>query len=255
MTARGDIYHSRRLALGYAFLRPRVHPRVLALVAEDLGLERPVARALDIGAGAGLSTAALAPLARFTVGIEPNAGMLAHRRRVAPTASFVVGRAEALPFSVSFDIVTAAGALNYVDLDVFLPRVAGMLAPGGALVVYDFASGRRLRGDPRLEQWFATFEARYPFPGGYHFDLARLDDAEAGLRMERRRDFVIGLPLTASAYLDYVLTESNVEQAVAGGEDVEGLRAWCRDGIAPIFGDDAREVQFEGYVVYVRRVP
>jgi len=254
MTARGEIYDSQRLAHGYAFLRPPVHPRVLALVAEDLHLEAPVARALDIGAGAGLSTAALAPLARLAVGVEPNVEMLAYSGQVAPSAAFIAARAEALPFAgPSFDLVTAAGSLNYVDLDVFLPHVAELLTPDGALVVYDFSSGRTVRNAPRLEHWFAAFEARHPYPGGYHFDLARLESQAAGLRIEHRRDFVIGLPLSASAYLEYMLTESNVEQALAHGADEAALRAWCRAGLAPIFADGTREVLFEGYVVYVRR--
>jgi SAM-dependent methyltransferase len=253
MTARGEIYDSRRLAHGYAFLRPPVHPRVLALVAEDLHIDTPVARALDVGAGAGLSTAALAPFARLAVGVEPNVEMLVYSRQVAPSGTFVAAKAEALPFAgPAFDLVTAAGSLNYVDLDVFLPRIAELLTASGTLVVYDFSSGRRLTDDPRLERWFAAFEARYPYPGGYHFDLARLDSPAAGLRIEHRRDFVIGLPLSASAYLDYVLTESNVEQAIASGDDEPAIREWCRAGITPMFGDGVREVLFEGYIVYVR---
>jgi SAM-dependent methyltransferase len=254
MTARGEIYDSRRLAHGYAFLRPPVHPRVLALVADDLQIDTPIARALDVGAGAGLSTAALAPLARLAVGVEPNVGMLVHSGQVAPSGAFVAARAESLPFAgCTFDLVTAAGSLNYVDLEVFLPRIAELLTPSGTLVVYDFSSGRKLQDDPRLERWFAAFEALHPYPGGYHFDLARLESPAAGLRIERRRDFVIGVPLSASAYLDYVLTESNVEHAIANGADEAALRAWCRAGLNPIFGDGTREVQFEGYIVYVRR--
>jgi SAM-dependent methyltransferase len=255
MTANGDIYDSRRLAHGYAFHRPPLHPRVLALVAEDLGIATPVGRALDIGCGAGLSTAALAPLARVTVGLDPAADMLTYRRQVAPHGRFVVARAEAPPFSAgSFDLVTAAGSLNYVDLSRFLPEASRLLVADGTLVVYDFSSGRRLLDDPALERWFAAFEERYPFPPGYAFDLARLNDDRAELRIDHRRDFVVGLPLTAAAYLDYVLTESNVEQAIAAGARDEDVREWCRAGLAPIFGDGARDVQFEGYIVYVRKV-
>ena len=180
--------------------------------------------------------------------------MLVHRRAVAPSAAFTIARAEAPPFvSGAFDLITAAGALNYVDLSRFLPEAARLLAPGGCLVVYDFSSGRRLDGDPRLERWFAAFEARYPFPRGYAFDLDRLDDAHAGLGIDRRRTFVIGLPLTAAAYVDYVLTETNVEQAIQAGEPLDAIRRWCSDGIAGIFGSGTRDVLFEGYVVYVGR--
>jgi ubiquinone/menaquinone biosynthesis C-methylase UbiE len=256
MTARGDIYVSERLAHGYAFHRPPVHPKVLELVAEDLGIRAPHGRGLDVGCGAGLSTAALARLVRVSVGFDPNEDMLVHRRAVAPSASFVVAKAEAPPFADnSFELMTAAGALNYVDLSRFLPEAARLLVPGGSLVVYDFSSGRRLPGDPRLEAWFDTFQARWPFPKGYAFDPARLDSAADGLRIAHRRSFAIALPLTAAAYIEYVLTETNVEQAVQAGQALETIREWCAGQLDPIFGGRPRDIVFEGEIVYVRRGP
>ena len=252
MTARGDIYGSERLAQGYAFHRPAVHPRVLDLVAEDLGIDAPHGRGLDIGCGAGLSTAALSRITRTAVGLDPNGDMLAHRGAVAPEARFAIARAEALPFeSGSFDVLTAAGALNYVDLDRFLPEAARVLVAGGTLVVYDFSSGRKIAEDRRLERWFDAFQARWPFPRGYAFDLARLESPTAGLRIGRRRDFTIAIPLALPAYVEYILTETNVEQAVQAGAPVDAIRDWCTRGLADIFGDGARDVLFEGYVLYV----
>ena len=254
MTARGDIYGSERLGLGYAFRRPPVHPLVLDLVADDLGLDAPLARGLDIGCGAGLSTAALSRLTRTAVGLEPNGAMLIHRARVAPGAQFAVARAEAIPFrSGSFDVLTAAGALNYVDRERFLPEAARVLVPGGTLVVYDFSSGRRIAEDHRLEMWFDAFQARWPFPRGYAFDHSRLDSPAVGLRIGRRREFVVAIPLALPAYVEYVLTETNVEQAIQAGESLEAIRDWCTRGLADIFGPGPREVLFEGYILYVHR--
>ena len=140
----------RDLAAELETSRTTVRQALLELVAEDLGIRAPHGRGLDVGCGAGLSTAALARLVRVSVGFDPNEDMLVHRRAVAPSASFVVAKAEAPPFADnSFELMTAAGALNYVDLSRFLPEAARLLVPGGSLVVYDFSSGRRLPGDPR----------------------------------------------------------------------------------------------------------
>lgn len=159
-----SVYGGARIAAGYAFDRPPVHERLLRPLA---GRTRAV-RALDVGCGAGLSTAALAPYADTVVGLEPVASMLAHRAAVAPGALFAVGTAERLPFGAeSFDLVTAAGCLNYVDLDLFLPEVARVLAGGGRLYIYDFTEGRHAVGDTALADWFARFEQRFPWPGGY----------------------------------------------------------------------------------------
>ena len=89
-----DIYDSARLASGYAFSRPPVHPLVIQRIeAHPTLAERSIARALDVGCGAGRSTAALTAIARTVIGVEPAAAMLVHRGAVAPAASFVVGRA------------------------------------------------------------------------------------------------------------------------------------------------------------------
>jgi ubiquinone/menaquinone biosynthesis C-methylase UbiE len=81
-----------------------------------------------VGCGAGLSTAALVPLARQVIGLEPVSAMLVHRQAVAPHSRFVIGQAERLPFAVrSFDLVAAGGSLNYADLPSALAEVARVL--------------------------------------------------------------------------------------------------------------------------------
>src|SRR4051812_40844751 len=147
MLPSGDIYHSARLAAGYAFAQPPVHPRVVERILAHVTLsDRHIERALDVGCGAGLSTAALTRFAGVVVGMEPAAPMLVHRRAVAPAAAFVVGQAEHLPFTAgSFDLVTAAGALNYADRERSLAEIARVLAPRGVLAIYDFSGGRRCR--------------------------------------------------------------------------------------------------------------
>ena len=122
-----SVYDSERLAAAYAFDRPPVHEQIL----RSARLARQADQALDVGCGAGLSTAALAPLARRVIGLEPIPAMLAYRRTVAPHASFVIGRAERLPFAAgSFDLVTAAGSLNYADVQSALAEIARVLTAG-----------------------------------------------------------------------------------------------------------------------------
>jgi predicted TPR repeat methyltransferase len=53
-----SVYDSERLAAGYAFDRPPVHEQIL----RSARLDRQADQALDVGCGAGLSTAALAHL-------------------------------------------------------------------------------------------------------------------------------------------------------------------------------------------------
>jgi ubiquinone/menaquinone biosynthesis C-methylase UbiE len=246
------VYNSARLAEGYAFARPPVHPRVIELIAARLHITQPLDYALDVGCGAGRSTDALAPIANVAIGIDPVFTMLTHCHAVAPCAQFAVSL-EPLPFADrSFDLITAAGSLNYADLDLFLPNAARVLKSNGTLVVYDFSAGRRFRDDDALDTWFAEFANRYPFQHGYKLDVRTLDYARFGLRFDAYHEFEIALPITASAYLRYVLSETNVERAIAHGESEDAIRDWCTRTIEEIFGTIAHDVLFTGYVAYVK---
>ncbi len=249
-----NVYDSPRMAAGYAFNRPPVHPHIIRRVRETLGLAAPVARALDIGCGAGLSTAALEPLARSVVGLEPARAMLTHRRAVAPRAAFVAASAERLPFaSGAFDIVTAAGSLNYVDLGMFLPEVARVLTDDGVMVVYDFSAGRRLREDDRLDAWFGEFERRYP-------PAARLRHGRESAPLRRGRpqsDVVRGVRRRraddASGVRGLRDERNGVELAIARGISEAGIREWCESSLAGLLGDTPRDVLFDAYLACVRR--
>ncbi len=251
-----SIYDSERLAAAYAGSRPPVHRHVVAAAKarlEKLGMPR-ARRALDIGCGAGVSTAALEPLADRLVGLEPVATMLRHHRDVAPGARFVVGRAERLPFATSaFDLLAAAGVLNYADPELALAEIARVLSARGVLLVYDFSGGRRLAGDSRLDQWFASFERRYPYPPGYAMDVKSLEWREAGLHLEGYDEIEVAIQMTAESYLSYVLGETNVELAVSYGVSERSIASWCASTLSEIFTAGGRDVLFDAYVAYVRR--
>jgi SAM-dependent methyltransferase len=249
-----SVYASRRMAQGYAFRRPAVHPQIVAAIAGDLPRGAEGASALDIGCGAGRSTVALAPVAARRVGLEPVHGMLEHSHRVDPDACFVVGRAERLPFaSDRFHIVSAAGSLNYADLDRALPEAARVLRPDGVFVVYDFSAARRLRGDTRLDEWFSRFERRYPFPPGYAMDVRHADLAGAGLRLASYRPLEVAVPMTFTSYLEYAMSETNVEVAIAGGMPEEEIRGWCRAALEEVFEDGWRDVLFDAYAALLTK--
>ena len=105
MTADAKIYTSERMAAAYAFTRPPVHRHIVERMSRYVAQEWPVDAALDIGCGAGASTAALAPLAKRRVGLERYASMLKHSGAIAPGAEFHVGCAEALPFAAQIAFV------------------------------------------------------------------------------------------------------------------------------------------------------
>jgi SAM-dependent methyltransferase len=248
------IYDSPRLAAGYAYRRPPVHCHIIQRIAVCVGITTRVRRGLDIGCGAGLSTAALEALADTVVGLDPVPAMLAHRRVVAPRALFVVGQAERLPFpAATFDLLTAAGSLNYADLALFLPEAARVLRPAGILAIYDFSAGRRLQDSTVLDDWYAAFERRYPSPPGYDFDPRQLAYAPCGLQLDAYEEIEVAVGMTFRSYLQYAMTETNVELAISCGAPDAEIADWCGRTLGKIFADEPRDVLFDAYVACVRR--
>jgi SAM-dependent methyltransferase len=248
-----SVYDSERLAEAYAFDRPPVHQQILRSVR----LARQADRALDVGCGAGLSTAALAPLARRVIGLEPIAAMLSHRRTVAPRAGFVIGRAERLPFAAgSFDLVTAAGSLNYADFPSALAEVARVLTLDGTFLLYDFSPGRRSAGDDKLERWFASFEQRFPWPPGWQpLDVRELPLAAYGLQLLDFAEVETQLTMDVDAYRRYALSETNVENSIATGAcRPHEARDWCQSTLESVFTDGAPvTVVIAGHVATLAR--
>lgn len=251
----GNPFATAAMAAGYATDRPPMHARVLTRVRDDLARSLPVRRALDVGCGAGLSTAPLARLAQQCLGVDPAEAMLASARSVAPGASFAVATAEHLPLRPdSVDLVTAAGSLNFTRVADALQEIRRVLTSQGVLVVYDWATGRELADGDELDEWFTAFDGRYPRPTSeaVPLDPDALERLAAGFRLDDAVTFAWPLPMKADAYARYMLTETRVAAAVRRGESLSEIAAWCHASLAEVFGGRTRDVLFRGYVAYLR---
>lgn len=249
-----NLFDSPRMAEGYARSRPAVHPHVVRLVAQHLSLTRPLPAALDIGCGAGLSTAPLLPLAGTVAGIEPAFAMLQWARQTIPQAHFASASAEALPFPASaFDLITAAGSLNWSDLSLVLPEIRRALKHSGTFVLYDFGQGRDVAGSSRLGMWDDEFKRRYPSPPALTIAPGDLDSGRHGLRLLRDEGFAIPLPLEATFYLEYALTETNVAEAIRNGAEEREIRSWCAETLRDVFRERPLDVVFKGFAAYYQR--
>ena len=68
-----------------------------------------------------------------------------------------------------------------------------------------------------------------------------------GFGVRRQSPFVIALTMSRSEYEAYILTETNVAAGIRGGETLARITAWVHDTLSQFWGDDSREVLFEGY--------
>jgi SAM-dependent methyltransferase len=106
------------------------------------GLARPGFEVLDVCCGSGLhSLTAARGGAHVTASDFAEKNLELVRRRAARAGleiATAVADAEHLPFpDRSFDALTCAGSLSYVDLSVFLAEMTRVLRPGGAFVCVD----------------------------------------------------------------------------------------------------------------------
>src|SRR5437879_663601 len=213
-------FSSTSMAAGYANFRPPVHRRIIELAQAHLQRSEKFRRALDIGCGAGISTKALEGFADHCIGIEPAEPMLHRSAALAPNANFAVGTAEQIPIAAhSVDLITAAGSLNYANLDLFFPETHRVLTSSGVLMVYDFQTGRTFPDSSSLDDWFANFISRYPWPPSEARTISPqiLSQLDSGFRMQGHESFQIPVTLTPGFYLEYMMTETNVAFALRNG--------------------------------------
>jgi SAM-dependent methyltransferase len=245
------LYNSPRLADGYAYGRPPLHAPILNEISDRLRAIGTHVRALDVGCGAGASTAALAAYADRTTGLDPATAMIDRARSMTPRVRFVVGEAERLPFAdSSFDLIAAAGSVNYSNVPSFLTETARVLTRRGALVIYDFSQGAG--ADASLDAWNLEFRREYAEAGGYHLDVARLPFEAAGLRLDLFHQFDLRIPMAADAYLEYAMSETRVELAISRGIPELDIRERLRRSLEPVFRNAPRDVSFRAYVADVR---
>lgn len=102
---------------------------------------KPGMRILDIAAGTGTSSAALAKSGADVTALDFSKGMIETGKRLHPELTFIYGDALALPFEADrFDITTISfGLRNTNDTSKALKEALRVTRPGGSIYVVEFS--------------------------------------------------------------------------------------------------------------------
>jgi SAM-dependent methyltransferase len=109
---------------------------------------------VDLGAGTGLLTRAIAPASRRVVAVEPDGRMRSVLAARSPGVEVGAGRGEAIPLpDESADAVLVSSAWHWMDPQLAVPEIARVLRDGGR---FGIISTGRERSIPWLqwERWF-----------------------------------------------------------------------------------------------------
>jgi SAM-dependent methyltransferase len=124
----------------YDRFRPGYPEELFAMISERLGLpQRPLV--VDLGAGTGRASLAMVELGWRVTAVEPGRAMLDIMRAAATDAGLLVSTVQAEAEATgldpaSADLVTAAQAFHWFEMDRALDEIARILRPGGGVALF-----------------------------------------------------------------------------------------------------------------------
>ncbi len=255
-------FDDKRIADGYAKDRPYLHPMALEWVKREFtkkGMmpEGGFDNGLDVGCGAGLSTKALKEICRHVTGTDISEEMIKAAKELCGDDgySFAVCRAEKIESETPYDIVTAAGVVNWVRQGAFLRNLHRYMAKDSCLVIYDFWITDQMLGVSSYTDWWHN---RYlpKFPKSYWEEDEWTGDEvrRYGFSMGEYLELGMTWDFDLDSFIRFMMIQSNVnEQIEKGMITEEAARQWFEESLRPIFGGKIGKLVFDGYIWYLKR--
>ncbi|MDQ1583598.1 MAG: hypothetical protein QOF36_1652 [Microbacteriaceae bacterium] len=198
---------------------------------------------LDLGAGTGKLTRALAARGLEVYAVDPSPRMLDQLRVAVPGAIIHEGTAEDIPLAdASVDAVLVAQAWHWVDQDASLPSVARVLKPGGTLGLVWNIRDETVPWVARLTKIAYPAESEIFLETGtiQHEGFGEIESTRFAWSSEFTRDELLNLVRSRS----YFITAGAAEQAsILGGvndlldtdPDLVGRDSWTMPYVTHAF--------------------
>jgi ubiquinone/menaquinone biosynthesis C-methylase UbiE len=241
----------------YARDRPYFHPLVIERVKAFLKLGAPVALALDVGCGTGMSSVALAEIAGAIVATDSSPAMLAQAAE-HPRIRYMEASAEQLPLeNESANLVSVTLAFHWFDRIRFLAEARRVLRPDGTLVIASHGFRSWLSKNQKIVRWFKEeYFVRFPVPPRNNEPFTDEAARKSGFRFIGREEFTHEIVYSPEELARNLVTHSNVIVAVEQGtESVEDVVAWIVESLGPLFGAETESFVYAGEIWYLRPSP
>ena len=251
-------FDSKRIAEGY-IKRPWLHKNVMENLRKDLKLAESFRfrNGLDVGCGAGLSTKALRLICDKVTGTDISGAMInVCKDLYDETFSFYIAKAEETRIpDEKYDIVTAAGCINWVDEVKFLENMKTVTSDNSMIVIYDFAITDRMKGISDYTTWYQEeYLRKFPKPNRKENRWTQ-QDLIAGFTMGKQTDYEMEYNFSPEEFVDFMMIQSNVNSRIEAGDVSEAdARYWMKKYLNSFFAGKEQTLIFSGYSWYIRKI-
>lgn len=245
-------FDDKRIASGYAKDRPFLHSRVMELLKKDMNIQENFAKGLDVGCGAGLSSKALKMICDRVTGTDISGEMIdvASALYQNPPYDFFQSSAEEIKAPKdTFDIVTAAGVIGWVEEEKFLSNLSKIMKNNGVLIIYDFWITDKMRKNSDYTNWWhQSYLKEFPKPPRKENIWTQGMTAPYGFEIKKQKDCIFEYEFDMESFIRFMMLQSNVNvQIEEKGRAPENIRKWFEQTLSSIFKGERKKLIFEGY--------
>lgn len=233
----------------YATYRPDFSPHLRRAI-DTAGIT--ARRALDVAAGTGISTRAVAAVAQTVIALDASPAMTAQAPRL-DNAVRVIGSAEALPFGdATFDLITVGSALHWLHRDAFVTQAARVATADAHLVVHDHGFTGQMDDVPGFHDWIHHRYLRgYPAPPRGEKLAPGVDLGPFRFVATDRYEQTV--TVTRDGLAGYLTTQSNLQVVMTSPQASADVLHWLGKELNPFFETaEQRTVRFAGMVTVLQ---
>ncbi len=226
----------------YAKSRPYYHELIMKQLRRFLQFKHKLPMGLDLACGTGLSSKALCEVAEKVFACDSSAFMI---EQTIPNEAIIyfVSEGKNLDFpNESFDIITVASALHWMDTNSVFNEVSRVLKPKAWLLVYDH---HIKLNQSNLNDWYETyFKQHFPAPPRNSINIQSILPENLCLIKEEKGEHQI--TFTLLDFVQFLCTQSNVSNSVnLGKKNYESIENQLKNELLLYFKDEVNPLQID----------